>query len=101
MKKAPLHLALLAVAALFIPVAASGQPIGAVDEPTNGQHVSGIVRVSGFVLDVQAIDRVDLFVDGGVAPTNSAALTIPRPDVLLAFPNYANSPNAPAPGFLT
>lgn len=101
MKKVPLHLALLAVAGLLCSVAASGQPIGAIDEPTPGQHVSGIVRVSGFVLDFNRVDRVDLFIDGNSLPTNTADLNLPRPDVLLAFPNYANSPNASKPGFLT
>jgi hypothetical protein len=101
MKKAPLSLALLAVAGLLSPGLASGQPIGAVDEPTAGQHVSGIVRVSGFVLDFLAIDRVDLFIDGSALPTNTADLALPRPDVLRTFPNYANSPNAARPGFLT
>jgi hypothetical protein len=101
MKKAPLHLALLAVVGLLSSVVASGQPIGAVDEPTPGQHVSGIVRVSGFVLDFNAIDRVDLFIDGSALPDNTADLSLPRPDVLQTFPNYANSPNAARPGFLT
>lgn len=101
MKKAPLYPALLVVAGWLFSVVASGQPIGAIDEPQPGQHVSGIVRVSGFVLDFNRVDRVDLLIDGETIPTNTAALSLPRPDVLLAFPNYAGSATAAKPGFLT
>jgi hypothetical protein len=100
MKKAPLHLALLAVAGWLGCAAATAQPIGVIDEPTSGQHVSGVVRVFGFVLDFNKVDRVDLFIDGSTVPTNTADLNLPRPDVLLAFPTYVGSPTA-KPGFLT
>ena len=100
MKKAPLHLALLAASGLLVSLSATAQPIGAIDEPTAGQRVSGVVRVSGFILDFNRIDRVDLFIDGSSLPTNTADLNLPRPDILNAFPNYANSPSA-QPGYLT
>ncbi len=100
MKTAPRHLALLAVAGLFVCVAAGAQPIGVIDEPTAGQRVSGVVRVAGWVLDFNRVDRIDLFVDGNSLPTNTADLNLPRIDVLNAFPNYANSAT-PKPGFLT
>ncbi len=100
MKKAPLHLALLAVTGLFVSVAATAQPIGVIDEPAPGQTVSGVVRVAGFVLDFNAVDKVELFIDGNSLPTNRADLNIPRIDVLNAFPNYANSAT-PNPGYLT
>lgn len=100
MKKAPLHLALLAVSGWLLSAALSAQPIGVIDEPTAGQHVSGIVRVTGWVLDFTQVDRIDLFIDGNSLPTNTAVLNLPRPDVLDAFPNYVGSPTA-RPGYVT
>src|SRR5450432_1260563 len=100
MKKAPLHLALLAVAGWLFSAALTAQPIGVIDEPTAGQHVSGIVRVSGWVLDVNRVDRIDLFIDGNSLPTNTAVINLPRPDVLDAFPNYVGSASA-SPGYVT
>ena len=97
-RKALRILALVAAAACFLAGGAVGQPFGAIDSPTEGQTVSGIVRVSGFVLDMQAIDRVDVLVDG--APVNSAEMNLPRVDVLEIFPTYAGSSTA-RPGFMT
>src|ERR1700737_3040666 len=100
MKKAPLHLALAILAGFLVAIGASAQPIGVIDEPTAGQQVSGVVRVSGFVLDFNKVDKIELFIDGSSTPTNTADLNIPRIDVLNAFPNYVNSAT-PRPGFLT
>ena len=100
MKKAPLHLALAILAGFLVAIGAAAQPIGVIDEPTAGQQVSGVVRVSGFVLDFNKVDKIELFIDGNSTPTNTADLNIPRIDVLNAFPNYVNSAT-PRPGFLT
>ncbi len=100
MKTGPSHLALLTVAGLLASAMAAAQPIGVIDEPTAGQRVSGVVRVAGWVLDFNKVDRIDLFVDGNSLPTNTADLNLPRIDVLNAFPNYANSAT-PKPGYLT
>ena len=97
-RKALRILALSAAAVVFMASRAVAQPIGAMDTPTDGQTVSGIVRVSGFVLDEVSIDRIDLLVDG--VPVNQAEMNLPRIDVLNLFPVYANSPTA-QPGFLT
>lgn len=97
-KKAPGLLALLVTAGIAVAQGAQAQPIGAIDSPTAGQTVSGIVRVSGFVLDFNPVDRIELLVDGVVV--NRADLNLPRADVLEVFPNYANSPTS-RPGFLS
>ena len=97
-RKALRILALVAAVSCSIAAGAVGQPIGAIDTPTEGQTVSGVVRVSGFVLDMNAVDRVEVLVDG--AAVNSAELYYPRIDVLQMFPTYAGSPTA-LPGFLT
>ena len=97
-RKALWTLALVAAASCVLAAGAAAQPFGAIDSPTDGQTVSGVVRVSGFVLDQRAVDHIDLLVDGSVV--NSAELAFPRLDVLLLFPTYANSPTA-QPGFLT
>ncbi len=97
-RKAPRLLALLASSVWFLARGASAQPIGGIDTPVNGQTVSGIVRVSGFVLDFSSVDLIELAVDGVVV--NQADMNLPRPDVLEIFPTYYNSAT-PNPGFVT
>jgi hypothetical protein len=95
---APRVLALLGTAVLLLAWPASAQPIGGIDSPLDGSTVTGIVRVSGFVLDHNAVDRIDLLVDGNLI--NHADMGLPRPDVLEIFPTYYNSPTS-NPGFIT
>jgi hypothetical protein len=97
-RKAPRVLALLGTAVWLLAHVAGAQPIGGIDFPRNGSTVTGIVRVTGFVLDFHAIDRIDLFVDGN--PVNHAETGLARPDVLEIFPTYYNSPTV-NPGFVT
>ncbi len=97
-RKALRILALVAAVSLALAAGAVAQPIGAIDSPTEGQTVSGVVRVSGFVLDMSAVQGIDVLVDG--AAVNSAQLYLPRIDVLQMFPTYAGSPTA-QPGFIT
>jgi hypothetical protein len=97
-RKALRIVALVAAAACFLARGASAQPFGAIDSPTDGQTVAGIVRVSGFVLDMHAVSSIDLLVDGAVV--NSAQMNLPRVDVLEIFPTYYGSPTS-RPGYLT
>lgn len=97
-RKALRILALFATAALLAAGGAVAQPFGAIDSPTAGQTVSGVVRVSGFVLDMRAVDRIEVLVDGVVV--NAAQMNLPRIDLLEIFPPYAGSPTS-QPGFLT
>ncbi len=97
-RKAPRLLALLVSSVWLLARGATAQPIGGIDYPADGQTVSGIVRVSGFVLDYDSVDLVELAVDGVVV--NQTDLSIPRPDVLEIFPTYYNSAT-PSPGFVT
>ena len=97
-RKALRTLALVAATVVFLASRAAAQPFGAIDSPTDGQTVSGVVSVSGFVLDQHSIDHIDLLVDNAYVAT--AQMNFPRLDVLLLFPTYANSPTA-QPGFLT
>ncbi len=97
-RKALRIVALVAAAVCFWARGASAQPFGAIDTPTDGQTVSGIVRVSGFALDTRALGNIDLLVDG--APVNAAQTNLPRVDVLEVFPTYVGSPTA-QPGFQT
>lgn len=98
LRKSPGLAALLFVGAGLLAPSISAQPIGVIDQPTQGQRVSGVVKVTGWVLDFNAIDRVELFVDGVLA--NRADTNLPRADVLEVFPSYANSAN-PRPGFVS
>jgi hypothetical protein len=98
LRKSPGLAALLFVGAGLLAPSISAQPIGVIDQPTQGQRVSGVVKVTGWVLDFNAIDKVELFVDGVFA--NRADTNLPRADVLEVFPSYANSAN-PRPGFVS
>jgi hypothetical protein len=98
LRKSPGLAALLFVGAGLLAPSISAQPIGVIDQPTQGQRVSGVVKVTGWVLDFNTIDKVELFVDGVFA--NRADTNLPRADVLEVFPSYANSAN-PHPGFVT
>jgi hypothetical protein len=97
-RKAPRLLALLVTSVWFLAGRAGAQPIGSIDFPVEGQTVTGVVRVSGFVLDFNTVDRVEVLVDGILV--NRADMNLPRPDVLEIFPNYVNSAT-PNPGFLS
>src|SRR5437870_5141997 len=97
-RKAPSTLALLLGVGWLFAQAVNATVIGAIDSPTANQTVSGVVRVSGFVLDFEPVDKVEILVDG--IRVNRADLNIPRADVLEVFPNYINSPTS-NPGFLS
>jgi hypothetical protein len=97
-RKSPRLVALLFVGAGLMAVSVSAQPIGVIDQPTQGQRISGVVKVTGWVLDFNAIDKIELLVDGTFA--NRADTSLPRADVLEVFPTYANSAT-PRPGFVT
>ncbi len=97
-RKAPSALALLLGLGWLIASTAGAVVIGAIDTPTQNQTVFGVVRVSGFALDFNPIDKIEILVDGVVV--NRADLNIPRVDVLEVFPNYFNSPTS-RPGFLS
>ncbi len=91
-------LAFLVLGAGLSGSAALADPIGALETPTPGQTVSGVVLVSGYVLDFAGVDKVELWVDGVVR--SRAETNIPRPDVIAQFPEYAGSPTR-NPGFAT
>jgi len=97
-KRAPGLLALLVSAGWLLAGSAHAQPFGVIETPTAGQTVSGVVRVSGWVLNQNQVDRIELLVDGIVV--NRADTNLPRADVLEVFPSYANGPTR-NPGFLS
>ncbi len=98
LRKSPGLLALLVAGAWLLAPCASAQPIGVIDQPTPGQRVSGVVKVTGWVLDFNAIDKIELLVDGTLA--NRADTNLPRADVLEVFPTYFNSAT-PNPGYVS
>jgi hypothetical protein len=71
---------------------------GFLETPTDGSTVYGIVEVRGWVLDMNAVDNIKIYVDG--AYTATADINLPRADVLNVFPTYANGPTS-NPGFMT
>ena len=98
LRKSPGLLALLVAGVWLLAPSVWAQPIGVIDQPTAGQTVSGVVKVSGFVLDFNTIDKIELLVDGNFA--NRADTNLPRADVLEVFPTYANSAT-PNPGWVS
>lgn len=98
LRKSPGLAALLFVGAGSIATSVSAQPIGVIDQPRQDDRISGVVKVSGWVLDFNAVDKIELLVDGTFA--NRADIGLPRADVLEVFPTYANSAT-PRPGFVT
>ena len=57
LRKSPVLLALLVAGAwLFAAREVCAQPIGVIDQPTSGQTVAGVVKVSGWVLDFNQLD---------------------------------------------
>jgi large repetitive protein len=89
---------LLGILAVAMPALAQSPPFGAIDEPQAGQTVYGVVKVSGYVLSFDPVDKIEIVVDGLVQ--NRADINLPRADVLNVFPNYANSAT-PLPGYVS
>jgi hypothetical protein len=120
-KRAPRILALLVGAGWSLAVAAEARPVHregrgplvvdrqdalpsapllVVDGPRPGQTVFGVVAVHGWVLSLNRVDKIQLFIDNLEDPVNTAVMNLPRPDVVAAFPSYVGSPNPP-PGWIT
>ncbi len=70
---------------------------GTLETPQDGTTVYGIVEVKGWVLDLNAVDNIKIYVDGAYVATSD--INLPRPDVLNVFPAYAAAD--PNPGFWT
>ena len=95
-----LALGLIAGLSLFLVAlpARAQSAFGFLETPTDGSTVYGIVEVRGWVLDINAVDNIKIYVDGDYTAT--ADINLPRADVLNVFPTYAGSPTA-NPGFMT
>ena len=93
-----LALGLVVALCLHASAVSAQSAFGHVDTPRPGDTVYGVVAVSGWVLDVNQVSSIDLYVDGAKVAT--ADMNLPRVDVLNVFPTYANSPTA-LPGFIT
>jgi hypothetical protein len=93
-------LTLLAGCFILTAAAAAASPtaFGNVDSPKPSTTVYGVVAVKGWVLDINAVDNIKIYVDGTFV--NTADINLPRPDVLNVFPTYVLSPTA-NPGFIT
>jgi len=70
----------------------------AIDSPTPGEEVSGLVVVEGWVLSAHGLLNLDLYVNREYA--RSAEVGLPRVDVLEIYPGYAGTPGE-NPGFVT
>jgi hypothetical protein len=71
-----------------IPTAVPGT-LGAVDAPVNNATIAGDYTVSGWFLDLQGVNTVQIVVDGSYVA--SATKGISRPDVLAAYPSFSNA----------
>jgi len=88
----------LLAAVVLVPAGAFAQTIFWLDTPAEGATVSGIVEVSGWILDERGVSNIDLYVDG--VKTATADIDIARYDVLQAYPWYAATQDV-KPGFRT
>src|SRR5438034_1208413 len=103
LRKSPGLLALLVAGVWLLAPSVWAQPIGVIDQPTAGQTVSGVVKVSGFVLDFNTldnedVDHIDFLMDGQIVAgavgrglPSTAIYGTTRPDVHAAFPDVPNS----------
>jgi hypothetical protein len=69
--------------------ASSQQPFGGVNVPVSGQRIAGKVDVTGWALSEAGIESVSIYVDRSFVANCSTGL--PRPDVVKAYPNTAES----------
>jgi hypothetical protein len=74
-------------------VTSSSLPLkGFLENPLDGQNVSGITTIHGWGIDGKGITKVELYVDGqfiGIIPYGGT-----RGDIKNAFPNYPNAENS-------
>lgn len=75
------------------------EPFGAVDEPSPGSVVSGVFRISGWILSPRPgqITRTVVYLDG--QPIGPARLGLPRPDVAGFFGGPSGLVDAATSGF--
>jgi hypothetical protein len=92
-------LLLLVALGLLVAAGASAQsaPIWNVDNPRDGDRVSGWVLLNGFFLEEEGWTRVDLYVNGEFR--GSADTGLPRVDVTEVYPQYEGTQGANLPGF--
>jgi hypothetical protein len=69
--------------------------IGHIDFPLTGLLYSGTILVTGWAVDLEGVQFVNVLIDGN--QVGSAITNIPRPDITSFYPSY---PKNPAPGFL-
>lgn len=62
---------------------------GDIDLPPDGLLFEGVVPFTGWALDFEGVDRVQIFVDG--APVGDALYGLPRPGISAAFPGFPDS----------
>jgi hypothetical protein len=73
---------------------ANDPSIGHIDFPTVGLLYSAVITVSGWAVDFEGVQQVQVLVDGAVV--GNANLGVPRPDIKSEYPSY---PANPAPGW--
>ena len=61
---------------------------GDLNSPSNNQTVSGIFHVYGWFLDGNGVNKIEVLIDGQVK--GAAIKGLSRPDVLAAYPSYAD-----------
>jgi len=71
------------------PIGAGEPAFGDVDLPVSGLFFGGIVQITGYAIDFQGVDRVEIYVDGLLVGT--ALYGLPRPGVAAGFPGYPDS----------
>jgi hypothetical protein len=88
----------LSFMALLAPLLFAQTFIGDVDSPDPNRPQSGMVLVTGWVLDPHQVTKIELYVDDQYQ--HNAVLFLPRIDIIEAFPDWPGIHNA-RPGFIT
>jgi N-acetylmuramoyl-L-alanine amidase len=66
--------------------------IGEIDLPRDGNFLGGVVPITGYAVDLDGVDTVQVFVDGLFQGT--ATYGIPRPEVAALHPGFPDSATA-------
>jgi hypothetical protein len=67
-------------------------PIGNVESPKPGESLKGSVRIAGWALAEQGIDRVDVYWDDVLVASGGTGAS--RPDVQAVYPTYREAANS-------
>lgn len=73
---------------------------GKIESPRFNRFYTGLVRVEGWVLDAQGVQRVDVYVDGDYVRSIGISPVLTRPSVTMNYPGFPDSAHPVFRGFI-